>query len=176
MLIFLADPQVSIQMKFQVLNIQNDSGIVNLRSLQNYSRNLEITNLTLYGTYESIIESVGELHLPAIPFFVCIDYVDIPIPAGMNMTLRLSNGATAEFSVRNDILNYTQHILIADAGEIKFNKIIPQNPFSKIEPIPDATHGIMKSPNITVNGNISSSKFYNPNFPFSKERSRMQKS
>jgi hypothetical protein len=156
--------------EISVLNIQNGSGIVNLRSLQDYSRNLEITNLTLYGTYEGIIESAGELHLPSSPSYY--DYVDIPIPAGSNMTLRLSNGATAEFNVRNDILNYTQHITIADAGEIKFNKIIPQNPFSKIETIPDATHVLMKSPNITVNGNISSSKFYNPNFPFSKERSQ----
>ena len=156
--------------EISVLNIRNDSGIVNLRSLQNYSRNLEITNLTLYGTYESIIESTGELHLPSSPSYY--DYVDIPIPAGSNMTLRLSNGASAEFNVRNDTLNHTQHIIIADAGEIKFNKIIPQNQFSRFETIAGATHVLMKSPSITVNGNISSSKFYNPNFPFSKERNQ----
>jgi hypothetical protein len=61
--------------------------------------------------------------------------------------------------------------MISDAGEIKFNKITPQHPFSKTETIPDATHILMKSPNIKVNGNISFSKFYNPNFPLSKERS-----
>jgi hypothetical protein len=154
--------------EISVLDTQNDPGIVNLRSLQNYSRNLEITNLTLYGEYESIIESRGVLHLPSSSSHY--DYIDIPIPPGSNMTLRLSNGASAEFTIRNDILNYTQRVRIADAGEIKFNNITLQRPFSKIEATPEAAHIIMKSPYITVNGNISFSKFYNPNLPFSKER------
>jgi hypothetical protein len=108
------------------------------------------------------------LHLPSSSSHY--DYIDIPIPPGSNMTLRLSNGASAEFTIRNDILNYTQRVRIADAGEIKFNNITLQRPFSKIEATPEAAHIIMKSPYITVNGNISFSKFYNPNLPFSKER------
>ena len=153
--------------EISILDNQNESGVVNLQSLQNY-RNLEITNLTLYGEYESIIESKGMLRIPSSSSYS--DYVDIPIPPGSNMTLRLSNGASAEFTIRNDILNNTRHVKIADAGEIKFNKVTPQRPSSKIETSPEATHILMKSPYITANGNISFSKFYNPNLPFSKER------
>ena len=153
--------------EISILDNQNESGVVNLQSLQNY-RNLEITNLTLYGEYESIIESKGMLHIPSSSSYS--DYVDIPIPPGSNMTLRLSNGASVEFTIRNDILNNTRHVKIADAGEIKFNKVTPQRPSSKIETSPEATHILMKSPYITANGNISFSKFYNPNSPFSKER------
>ena len=153
--------------EISILDNQNESGVVNLQSLQNY-RNLEITNLTLYGEYKSIIESKGMLRIPSSSSYS--DYVDIPIPPGSNMTLRLSNGASAEFTIRNDILNNTRHVKIADPGEIKFNKVTSQRPSSKIETSPEATHILMKSPYITANGNISFSKFYNPNLPFSKER------
>jgi hypothetical protein len=153
--------------EISVLDNQNESGVVNPQSSQNY-RDLKITNLTLYGEYESIIESNGMLHIPSSSSYS--DYVDIPIPPGSNMTLRLSNGASVEFTTRNDMLNTTRHVRIADPMEIKFNKVTQQRPSSGIETSPVATHILMKSPYITVNGNTSLSKFYNPNLPFSKER------
>lgn len=137
--------------------------------LENHSRNLQIGNLTVSGAYEAILKSTGVLHLPAPSSQY--DYIGIPILVGSNLTLRLGDRATAEFTIRNDIRNYSQPVMVVHGGTIQFHNINEQGSFPEIQDKHGARDILMKSPQIKVDGNISFSKLYNPNRPFDKDRS-----
>jgi hypothetical protein len=145
---------------------QSDPDVENLRILRSHSNGLEIGNLTLYGAYESRVNSTGTMHLPSSPSQY--DYVDIPISSGSNLTLNLSKGASAEFMIRDDSKNFSQPIRFTNASEIRFHEITPRTSLPKASP--SVTYFLMKSPEFNVTGDMEFGEFYNPNSPHSNNK------
>ncbi len=139
------------------------------RNLHNHLNNLEIGNLTLYGAYEGKVNSAGTIYLPSSSSLY--NYIDIPVPSGSNLTLKLSKGASAEFTISNGGKIVNHPIRIANAGEIIFHGITtPSGSLDSSQVAPGVIHFLMKSPEIKVDGDMVYREFYNPDSSFSNDR------
>jgi hypothetical protein len=102
-------------------------------------KNIVIKNLSLAGSYQVIISSGnGPVHMP-LPLSRDY-YIGISVPKDFDMTVKLLDGASAEFTYGNDTHYYTSD------QEIHFHKI--KNAMPGSSPI----FALTKNPEITVYG------------------------
>jgi hypothetical protein len=154
------------------ISILNDANIhigrgLNYASLQKHFMNTQVTDLRVYGRYEVTLNSTGILHLPSSSSQY--DYIGVPILTGSDLTLRLSESATAEFVIRNNAENKSQPVIVR-GGEIQFHGILLQPLFSKSQNVSPNGFILMKSPQVNSDGKSTFKKFYNPIWPFNKDQ------
>jgi hypothetical protein len=118
----------------------------------NYFNNTLIRELKLYGKFQAIVNSTNLAYLPA---YSNGSYITLSVPVGStNMTLKLFNGARAEFllisskenNINNNQQKQQQSFNITGEAEIQFHKIKSDSPDIASIPI------LMKNPEIKVNG------------------------
>jgi hypothetical protein len=112
-------------------------------------RNVPIKDLKLYNSVEVIINSTGLSYLPSSPLSQ-YDYTAISIPAGSDITLKVSNGSSADFMIGN----YPQHHARITNGEIQFHKV------KSVFPSAASISILTKDPEIKINGKTSFKELY----------------
>ena len=108
--------------------------------------NTQVRDLKIYGAYNVVINSIDLSYVPSpsSPY----NYIQLHLPVGSNMTIKLSNGSRAEFFIGED--NNQQPVKVSD-GRIEFKRI-------KSGLLSDVTTSIpvlMKNPEITINKKAS---------------------
>jgi hypothetical protein len=108
--------------------------------------NTQVRDLKIYGSYNVVINSIDLLYVPSpsSPY----NYIQLHLPVGSNITIKLFNGSRAEFFIGED--NNQQPVKVSD-GKIEFKGI-------KSGLLSDITNSIpvlMKTPEITINKKAS---------------------
>ena len=138
---FYADTvDITTNNKKDINKINNNiSSYVHSISKELSFKNIVIKNLRLSGSYQIIISSGnGPVHMP-LPLSRDY-YIAISVPKGFDMTVKLLDGANAEFTYGNDTRYYSNN------QEIHFHKI------KNVIPGSSSISILTKSPEITVYG------------------------
>jgi hypothetical protein len=109
--------------------------------------NTQIRDLKIHGAYDVIINSIGLVYVPlsGLPS----NYIQLDLPTGSNMTIKLLKGSKAEFFVGED--DNPQPIRVS-YGKIEFKKMRgTMLPSDTTTPIPV----LMKTPKVTTNNQTS---------------------
>jgi hypothetical protein len=121
------------------INNNNTSSYEHYVSKELSFKNIVIKNLTLAGSYQAIISSGnGPVHMP-LPLSRDY-YIGISVPKDFDMTVKLLDGASVEFTYGNDNHYYTSD------QEIHFHKI------KNVIPGSSSIFVLTKNPGITVYG------------------------
>jgi hypothetical protein len=114
---------------------------------KNYFSSPYVKNLKLYGAYDVIVNTTNLLYSPSSSVYR--NYIPLDLPAGSDMTIKLSNGSSAEFVVGADHMP----VRFTGGGEIKF-KNIRSNLLSGVNLSPSVSV-LLKSPEIATHGNAT---------------------
>jgi hypothetical protein len=145
---------------FSIINSSTNSHNIEVKAasildkngnLKNHFENLSIENMKLAGQYEVSIDSLGSLAMPGP--LTQRDYVQMSLPNGFNMTLKLfDKDSHAEIFTKNN--SSIDTIEINDESKIVFYKVMSESPVKSV-PV------IVKNPLVVVDGNT---KFEKSNF------------
>ena len=118
---------------FSIINVSNshnievkDAYIIDKQGrLKNYFENLSILNMELSGRYEVSIDSLGEIVMPGT--LAQRDYVQMSLPNGFNMTLRLLDNKSSHAKIFTGNNTSMNSIEINGESKVVLNGSQPQN-------------------------------------------------
>ena len=145
---------------FSIINVSNshnvevgDAHVIDKHGkLKNYFENLSMLNMVLSGRYEVSIDSLGEIVLPGT--LTQRDYVQMSLPNGFNMTVRLLDNKSSHAKIFTDNNTSMDSIEINGESKVVLNTVESKSPLQFV-PI------VVKNPLIVADGNT---KFENGNF------------